>query len=329
MFGVHDSVPICKAQYSVLQISQTGKGVQCIQQEWGCGKKNLFWLLSIINSKVKQVNSVSCLIDLQQTTAPKMQIPLQKCFVVGCNACFPTHFGYVYHLMEEHDILVPALYSCEDCSQAMCDAYTFKARENWLINRMFARYKVALKTREKNGDTAPKMLPTEDASYLEPQVIITEENGDGKNSSCEYMCFVHGCNSKYGRKHQFKMHMLNAHGLCIVQNEFCQFCSDVLDQFYHFGRKLKGGYKRKAVAAAAAAKEPKTDQDKTPKRKKMKEDTSETDSGNTSNSRPALTDDFDFLVDEFLKTQRLRKKKMKGEDETEAEKEEEDVSTSE
>lgn len=252
-----------------------------------------------------------------------MLIPLQKCFVLGCKACFPTHFGYVYHLMEEHEILVPAVYSCEECSQAMCDASTFKARENWLVNRMFARYKVALKAKEKNGDHSTKMLPTTwTESCLEPQVIISEEDGgdaERKHPSVEYTCFVHGCNSKYGRKHQFKMHMLNAHGLCIVQNEFCQFCSDILDQFYHFGRKLKGGYKRKASrddvqgATATATTQNEIGTEKSRKRKKTKDTAKEAAPVDAAPScppppAPPQANDFEDLVDEFLRMQRERQR---------------------
>lgn len=186
----------------------------------------------------------------------------------------------------------------------MCTEATLKGRENNLINRMFARYKVALKVKGKNGgDDMSTRMVAEEENYMEPTFIMTDKEKENEKEGLdtvpiEYMCFVKGCHHRYGRKHQFKVHMLNTHGLCIVQNEFCQFCSDILDQFYHFGRKLKGGYKRNAGSMSNN----KNVMQGAVKKRKIQKTGSSDDEELPSVQSPLQTDEFEHLVEEFIKS---------------------------
>lgn len=154
-----------------------------------------------------------------------MNVSVQKCFVNRCNNVFPTSLGFYKHMLE-HNISVAPVYCCEHCSRSLNDDSKFIERDNLLINRKLHLMKTTINL--KNGK----------ADDVLNHDVLDEEDGGSKNDQ-SYQCYFMHCYSCYTRRYQFRHHMLYSHGVCIVPRDVCQFCSDVLEQFQYFGKKIK------------------------------------------------------------------------------------------
>lgn len=178
-----------------------------------------------------------------------MNISVQKCFVEGCHDVFPTSFGFYKHMIE-HNISMSPVYCCEQCSCVLNDDEKFRQRDNLLMNRKMYHMKVALNPKKCKPDDAEEMLQKQITVEANKQPAHENKAKDSKTStgSLPYQCYFMHCYNYYARRYQFKHHLLHAHGVCLVPKDFCQFCSNILEQFNHFGKKIKLGGKRRSSA---------------------------------------------------------------------------------
>lgn len=186
-----------------------------------------------------------------------MNVSVQTCFVSGCNSVFPTSLGYYKHMIE-HNISITPVYCCEQCCFVLNNDGKFHDRDTVLFNRKLHYMKAALNSKNGKSDNAETMLQKQ--FILEDPTTSAEENHQKEETqSVSYQCFFMHCYNHYTRRYQFRHHMLHAHGVCLVSKDVCQFCSDVLAQLQHFGKKLKGGAaKRRSAEISGNSSEPKT-----------------------------------------------------------------------